>query len=72
MTDLTDVIQPDRGQPAQAIRLISQATYNDFLGSLGAGQRAQLAAQKFDGTPGSIGIVPDGDSFFAVGGVADP
>ncbi|MEM6909246.1 MAG: leucyl aminopeptidase family protein [Pseudomonadota bacterium] len=72
MTDLTDLIQPDRGQPAQAIRLTSKAAYNDFLGSLGAGQRAQLAAQKFDGTPGSIGIVPDGDSFFAVGGVADP
>ncbi|MEM1051634.1 MAG: leucyl aminopeptidase family protein [Pseudomonadota bacterium] len=72
MTDINDLIQPDRGQQAIAIHLINKAGFNDFAKELSAGQRASLSAQKFEGAAGSVGIVPDGDEFFAVGGVADP
>ena len=72
MTDLEDLIQPDRGQDAIAIHLVNKAGYDDFAKTLSAGQRASLAAQKFEGAGYQVGIVPDGESFFAVGGVANP
>ena len=76
MTDITDLIQPDRGQDAIAIHLVTKAGFEAFAKTLSAGQRASLAAQKFDGSGNQVGIVPGGakdpDGFFAVGGVADP
>lgn len=72
MTDMKDLIIPDRGQDAIAIHLTTNADYSGFAKSLSAGQRASLSAQKFDGSPGLVGIIPDGDGFFAVGGVVDP
>lgn len=71
MTDINDLIQPDRGQDAIPIRLITKAGFDEFAKGLSTGQRASLAGQKFEGGAGSVGIVPDGDGFFAVGGVAD-
>ncbi|MDJ0643512.1 MAG: leucyl aminopeptidase family protein [Erythrobacter sp.] len=72
MTDINDLIQPDHGQDATAIHLTDKEGFEDFTKSLSAGQRASLTAQKFEGAPGQVGIVPDGDDWFAVGGVADP
>jgi leucyl aminopeptidase len=72
MTDPTALIQPDRGQDAIAIHLTTKDGFADFAKSLGEGQRAALAAQKFEGAGYQVGIVPDGDSWFAVGGVANP
>ncbi len=72
MNDTTDLIQPDRGQDATAIHLVNKDGFDAFARSLSAGQRASLAAQKFDGSGYQVGIVPDGDGFVAVGGVADP
>ncbi|MEM8723879.1 MAG: leucyl aminopeptidase family protein, partial [Pseudomonadota bacterium] len=72
MTDIKDLIQPDRGQDATAIHLTTTASYEEFAKSLAAGQRASLAGQKFEGAAGQVGIVPDGDSWFAVGGVSNP
>jgi leucyl aminopeptidase len=72
MTDIKDLIQPDRGQDAIAIHIVNKEGFEDFAKSLSAGQRASLAAQKFEGSVFQVGIVPDGDGFFAVGGVADP
>ncbi|UAB79143.1 leucyl aminopeptidase family protein [Erythrobacter sp. SCSIO 43205] len=72
MTDINDLIQADRGQDAVAIHLTTQAGYDALAKTLSAGQRASLKGQKFDGSPGSVGIVPDGDGFFAIGGVLDP
>ncbi|WP_299191486.1 leucyl aminopeptidase family protein [uncultured Erythrobacter sp.] len=72
MTDIQDLIQPDRGQDAIAIHLTTKADFDSFTKSLSSGQRASLSAQKFDGSPGAVGIAPDGDGFVAVGGVADP
>ena len=71
MTDIADLIQADRGQDATSIRLVTKADFEGLLKGMSAGQRASLKAQRFDGAPGQVGIVPDGESFFAVGGVAD-
>lgn len=72
MTDIKDLIQPDQGQDAIAIHLTTATAHEDFSKTLSAGQRASLNAQKFEGAPGQVGIVPDGDNWFAVGGVGDP
>jgi len=72
LRDIQDLIAPDRGQDATAIHLTTKTAFADFAKTLSAGQRASLEAQKFDGAAGSVGIVPDGDAFFAVGGVKDP
>lgn len=67
-----DLIAPDRGQDAIAIHLVNQDGYADWAKSLTGGQRAALDAQKFDGSGYQVGIVPDGEGWFAVGGVANP
>lgn len=72
MTDIKDLIQPDRGQDATPIHLVNKDGFDDYAKTLSAGQRASLAGQKFDGSGYQVGIVPDGDGFFAVGGVANP
>ena len=72
MTDKSALIQPDRGQPATALHLLNKAGFADWLRGLSAGQRAAIAAQKFEGGAFETAIVPDGDDWFAVGGVADP
>ena len=72
MNDIADLIQPDRGQDAVAIHLVNSEGFEAFAKTLTAGQRASLAAQKFNGGGYQVGIVPDGDGFFAVGGVANP
>ncbi|QOV93190.1 M17 family metallopeptidase [Novosphingobium sp. ES2-1] len=71
MTDRQALIQHDRGQPATALHLVDKATLPDFLKGLNAGQRAALSAQKFEGGGYEHAIVPDGDAWFAVAGVAN-
>lgn len=70
MTDKNALIQPDRGQQAIALHLVDKATLPDFLKGINAGQRASLVAQKFEGGGYEHAIVPDGDGWFAVAGVA--
>ena len=72
MTDRNALIQPDRGQPATTIHLVSKDSLPDWLKRLSAGQRAAVAAQKFEGAGYEHAIVPDGDAWFVVAGVADP
>ena len=72
MTSDSNLIQDDRGQDAVPIHLVAKDGFADWSKKLSAGQRAALAAQKFDGGGYQVGIVPDGDKWFAVGGVADP
>ncbi|MGB3710587.1 MAG: leucyl aminopeptidase family protein [Erythrobacter sp.] len=72
MNDIQDLIQPDRGQDAIPIHLVNADGFDDFAKNLSAGQRASLKGQKFEGKGYQVGIVPDGDGFYAVGGVADP
>lgn len=72
MSKKSDLIQPDRGQAAIAVHLVDKGGFEAWAKGLTAGQRAALAAQRFDGGAGRVGIVPDGDGWFAVGGVVDP
>jgi leucyl aminopeptidase len=72
MTASLPLIQPDRGQEAIAIHLLDKSGFAAWSKQLSAGQRAALAGQKFEGSPNQVGVVPDGDGWFAVGGVADP
>nr|WP_166177171.1 leucyl aminopeptidase family protein [Altererythrobacter segetis] len=72
MSDRTDLIQPDRGQEAIPIHLVNKEGFETWVKNLSTAQRAALAAQKFDGGGYQVGIVPDGERWFAVGGVADP
>ena len=72
MSDRTDLIQPDRGQEAIPIHLVNKDGFESWAKTLSGPQRAALAAQKFDGAGYQVGIVPDGEGWFAVGGVANP
>ncbi|MXO74605.1 leucyl aminopeptidase family protein [Altererythrobacter aerius] len=72
MSKSPELIQPDRGQPATAIHLVNKDGFDAWAARLGHGQAAALAGQRFDGSGYQVGIVPDGESWFAVGGVADP
>jgi len=72
MTDRNALIQPDRGQQAIPIHLVNKDGLSDWLKRLSAGQRAALAAQKFEGGGYEHAIVPDGDGWFVAAGVADP
>ncbi len=75
----SDLIQPDRGQDAIDIHLVSKAGFEAFAKGLSGPQRAALAAQKFTGGGYETAIVPadskdgakGGAGWFAVGGVAD-
>lgn len=72
MTDKNALIQPDKGQAATSIHLVDKAELDAKLKTLSAGQRAAVAAQKFIGDGYSHAIVPDGDAWFVLAGVADP
>ncbi len=71
MTDKNALIQPDKGQPATAIHLVSKAGLEDFVKSLSGPQRAALAAQKFSGGAFEQAVVPDGEAWLIAAGVAD-
>jgi leucyl aminopeptidase len=72
MSDRTELIQPDRGQEAIPIHLVNKDGFDSWARALSGPQRAALAGQKFDGGGYQVAIVPDGEGWFAVGGVADP
>lgn len=71
MSEPKALIQPDRGQDAIAIHLVTRDSFEAFAKGLSAGQRASLAGQKFEGGGYQFAIVPDGDSWFVVSGVAN-
>lgn len=72
MNSKNQLVQPDRGQDATPIHIVNQDSFGNWMKSLAAGQKATLAAQKFEGNGYQTAIVPDGDKWFAVGGVANP
>ena len=69
--DIQDLVQPDRGQDAIPIHIVDADGFDTFAKTLSAGQRASLTGQTFEGRANQVGIVPDGDGFFVIGGVAD-
>jgi len=70
MTDKHTLIQPDKGQHAISIHLVDKAGFPEWFKRLSAPQRATLSAQKFEGGGYEYAIVPDGDGWFVVSGVA--
>lgn len=72
MSEPKALIRPDRGEDAIAIHLVNKDGFEAFAKELTAGQRAALAAQKFEGGGYQVAIVPERDAWFAVGGVANP
>jgi len=72
MSEPKALIQPDRGADAIAIHLVNKDGFAAFAKTLSAGQRAALTAQKFEGGGYQFAIIPDGDSWFVVSGVANP
>jgi leucyl aminopeptidase len=71
MTDKHALIQPDKGQKAIAIHLVDKAGLDDFVKGLSPAQRAALAAQKFEAGGYEHAILPDGDDWCVVTGVAN-
>ena len=72
MTDRNALIQPDKGQEAIPIHLVNKDSLPGWLATLNAQQRAALAGQKFEGLGYEYAIVPHGDGWFVVSGVANP
>src|SRR5688572_11630800 len=71
MTDKPALLQPDRGQKAISLHLVDKKGFDGWAKALSPAQRAAMAAQKFEGAGFETAIVPEGDAWFAVGGVAD-
>jgi leucyl aminopeptidase len=71
MSDKNALLQPDRGQKATDLVVVDKTTVEAWRKGLSPSQRAALAAQKFEGAGFETAIVPDGEAWFAVGGVAD-
>ena len=72
MTEPKALIRPDRGEDAIAIHLVNKDSFEAFAKGLTASQRAALAAQKFEGGGYQFAIVPEGERWFVVTGVANP
>ncbi|PEQ12668.1 aminopeptidase [Novosphingobium sp. PC22D] len=71
MTDKNALIQPDRGQKAVAIHLVDKDGLEAFLKARTAAQRAALEAARFEAEGYSHAIMPDGEGWAAVAGVAN-
>ncbi len=72
MADKNALIQPDRGQTAIPIHLVGKDSLPGWLKGLNAQQRTAVAAQKFEGGGHEYAILPDGEGWFVVSGVANP
>jgi leucyl aminopeptidase len=72
MHEAKALIRPDRGEDAVAIHLVDKEGCEAFAKGLTATQRAALAAQKFDASSYQSAIIPEGDSWCVVAGVANP
>ncbi|HEX8486143.1 leucyl aminopeptidase family protein [Sphingomonas sp.] len=69
---MTDLLQPDRGQPAHAITLIAPPEFDAWLTKQPAPTRAAAAGQRFTGKAGSHAILPDGDDWQVVAAIDEP
>ena len=73
MTDFTDLLTADRGEPARSIHLVDKDGFADWLKARPAAHRAMLAAMRFDGKVGyQFALLPtEGDEFEVVTTVAN-
>ncbi|WP_343519202.1 leucyl aminopeptidase family protein [Sphingomonas sp.] len=64
MTDLSPLLQPDRGQPAQTLHLVHPDQWTEWLKGQPARVRTAVAAHKLTGKAGNRAVLPgdkDGD-----------
>lgn len=73
MTDFALLLQPDRGQPAHALRLVGKNGLEDWLKAQPPRARAAVTAQSFAGKAGEVAILPgeSGDDWSAAVGIED-
>ncbi|MCJ2186948.1 leucyl aminopeptidase family protein [Novosphingobium beihaiensis] len=71
MSDKNALIQPDRGQKAIAIHLVDKDGLEAFLKERTPAQRAALAAHRFAADGYDYAIIPDGEDWAVVSGVAN-
>ncbi|WP_294280389.1 leucyl aminopeptidase family protein [uncultured Sphingomonas sp.] len=71
MTDFASLLQPDRGQSARTITLLTPETFDAWLNRQSAATRTLASAQHFTAKPGTHVLIPDGDGIAVVAGVAD-
>ncbi|MET0375713.1 MAG: leucyl aminopeptidase family protein, partial [Rhizorhabdus sp.] len=71
MSDKQALVVADRGQPATDIHLVDKTSFAGWLAMLSLAQRGMVEAQRFMGGGYEHAIVPDGEGWFAVAGVAD-
>ena len=73
MTSFSALLQPDRGQPASGIRIVTAAGFEAWQAALAPRERAITDAAQFKGKPGEFVLMPDGggNGFSAVAGVPE-
>lgn len=71
MSDKNALIQPDRGQKAVSLHLVEKDGLEKFVKGLAVPQRAAIEANRFTGAVGDYAVIPDGEGWAAVLGVAD-
>lgn len=74
MTDFSQLLQPDRGEPARPVHLVDEKGFGDWLKRRPAADRALLEAQRFDGRTGHAFAIlpgPGPDAFEVVSTVAN-
>src|SRR5687768_9192523 len=62
----TDLLQPDKGQPATVLQLVDKKTYEDWLGAQSERVRQAAAAQGFKGDGYQLAILPGEKSDWSV------
>ena len=72
MTDVADLLQPDRGQPASALQLVDKKSFDSWLKSQPERARQAARAQGFKGEGFQLAILPgERDDWSAALGVAN-
>ncbi|MEM8697408.1 MAG: leucyl aminopeptidase family protein [Pseudomonadota bacterium] len=74
MTDYATMLQPDKGQTAQSLHLISTDTFDAWFKALPDRERQSVKAQNFAGKDGEIAIIAGetAEDWAAAIGVSDP
>lgn len=70
MIDFAPLLQPDRGQPARTITLLTAEGFTDWLARQSAATRALATAQRFTAKPDTHLLVPHDGEVAVVAGVA--
>src|SRR6476659_7194157 len=72
MTDFSNLLVPDRGQPARPIHLVDKDGFPAWLKKRSAEDRAAVAAHSFDAkSAGNFVILPRGNEFEVAAAVKD-